>query len=405
MNKSTNLVAFQWEGTNRRGEHVKGEMTAPDNDTVKNDLRRQGVFATKIKKKPTALFGGAKKVKQNDITIFSRQVATMLGAGIPLIQSLELIAKGCEKPSLQNLINGLKSTIEGGVPVAEALQQYPDYFNDLYCNLIAAGEKSGTLDLMFNRIAAYKEKFESIKAKVKKALFYPTAVIIVAFVISSGLLIFVVPQFAELFKSFGADLPMPTRIVMAMSNFMKTYWWLVFGAIGGAIFAFKTALKKSANFAHKMDKVKLKFPIIGDILRKSAIARFARTLSTTFSAGLPLMEALQTVAGATGNWLYFNATEKIRDKVSTGQTLKSAMQESGLFPVMVVQMVGIGEESGTLENMLAKVAGIYEEQVDNAVDSLSSLLEPFIMAILGVMVGGLVIAMYLPIFKLGSIVH
>ncbi len=404
MTKPAKLHTFTWEGTNRRGEHLKGEQIAADVNAIKHDLRRQGILPKKVKKKSTALFGG-KKIKQGDITLFSRQMATMLSAGIPLIQSLDLILHGLDKPALQQLINGIKSSIEGGTPVAEALQQHPLYFNPLFCNLVEAGEKSGTLDLMFNRIATYKEKFDSLKAKVKKALFYPAAILIVSIIISAGLLIFVVPQFANLFKSFGAALPLPTRVVMALSDFMLHYWWLLAGIAVALGWCFKTALKKSPAFVHGLDKMQLKLPIIGNILQKAAIARFARTLATTFSAGLPLIDALQTVAGATGNWLYYSATEKIREKISTGQTLKSAMHETQLFPIMVEQMVGIGEESGTLENMLSKVAGIYEEEVDNAVDSLSSLLEPFIMVLLGGMVGGLVIAMYMPIFQLGSIVH
>ena len=404
MNKPAKFYTYLWEGTNRRGETIKGAQHASDINIIKNDLRRQGIFPTHIKKKSQSIFK-SNRVNQLDITLFSRQIATLLDAGIPLIQALDLSARGTEKPTLQALIINLKTTIEGGRTVADALKQHPTYFNAIFCNLIDAGEKSGTMDLMFTRIATYREKSASLKAKVKKALFYPSAILIVALVISAGLLIFVVPQFANLFKNFGAELPLPTRIVMSLSEFAQSYWWIMVAISMALTGGFKIVWKKSLAFAHAVDKLQLNIPIIGIIMQKAAIARFARTLSTTFSAGLPLIDALKTAAGATGNWLYYNGTEKIREQVSTGQTLKVAMQNTQLFPSMVVQMIGIGEESGALENMLTKVAVIYEEEVDNAVDSLSSLLEPLIMVVLGTMIGGLVIAMYMPIFKIGSIIH
>lgn len=328
----------------------------------------------------------------------------MIEAGIPLIQSFDIVAKGQSNQKMRDLIDTIKRDVETGLTLAESLQKHPAYFNELFCNLVDAGEKSGSLEIMLDKVATYKEKIETIKKKIKKALTYPMAVLVVAFLVTTALMIFVVPQFESLFEGFGADLPAMTRMVVDMSEFFQSYWYIMFGAIGGAIYAFIYFKNHSPQFAHSIDRAMLKFPVVGPILEKAAIARFTRTLSITFAAGLPLVEALKSVSGATGNILYAKATEKIREEVSTGQQMQVAMDNTHLFPNMVIQMVAIGEESGALEQMLGKVADFYEEEVDNAVDALSSLLEPIIMSILGVLVGGLVVAMYLPIFKLGSAV-
>lgn len=399
------LSVYTWNGINKRGEPIRGETEAVSVALLKSELRRQGVTAKKIRKKTKPLLGERKKkITQGDITVFTRQMSTMLAAGIPLIQAFDIVGRGLDHKSLQELIHKLKADVESGVTFAEALQKYPKYFNELYCNLVDAGEQSGSLETMLSNLATYKEKTESLKGKIKKALFYPAAVLVVAFLVSAALLIFVIPQFEELFAGFGAELPYVTRVVIDLSVFFQNYWWVIFGSIGAAVYAFINALQRSHAFAHTVDKVMLKIPAIGPILEKAAIARFSRTLSITFAAGLPLVDALKSVSGATGNILYANATEQIREDVTTGQQLQLALRVSGLFPNMVIQMVAIGEESGALEEMLSKVADFYEEEVDNAVDSLSSLLEPLIMVILGVLVGGLVIAMYMPIFKLGSVV-
>ncbi len=406
MAKEANkAVIYQYEGLNRSGEKINGEVEARSLAMAKADLRKQGIVAKKvIKKRQGLLSGHGKKISQADITVFSRQLATMIEAGIPLIQSFDIVAKGQSNKRMQELLGQIKNDVETGLTLAESLSKHPQYFNDLFCNLIDAGEKSGSLDIMLNKVASYKEKVETIKKKIKKALTYPLAVVAIAFLVTAGLLIYVVPQFESLFKGFGADLPAMTRVVIRMSEFFQAYWYLIFGGIGGAIYGFIYARKTNANFALSVDKAMLKFPIIGGILEKAAIARFSRTLSITFAAGLPLVDALRSVAGATGNILYANATDTIREEVSTGQQMQLAMEHTHMFPNMVVQMIAIGEESGALEQMLSKVADFYEEEVDNAVDSLSSLLEPLIMAILGILVGGLVVAMYMPIFKLGSVV-
>jgi type IV pilus assembly protein PilC len=331
-------------------------------------------------------------------------MSTMMESGIPLIQSFDIVAKGQVNEKMTNLILEIKTSVESGLTLAESLKKHPDYFNDLYCNLIDAGEQSGALEIMLDNLASYKEKVESIKKKIKKALFYPIAVLIIAFLVSAALLIFVVPQFEELFKGFGADLPGLTRVVIDMSEFFQAYWYLIFGILVGLGWGFIYLKKNSTAFAYQLDKFSLKFPIIGQILQKAAIARFSRTLSITFAAGMPLVDALKSVSGATGNILYADATRQIKEEVSTGQQMQFAMKKTNLFPNMVIQMIAIGEESGSLESMLLKVADFYEEEVDAAVDALSSLLEPLIMAVLGVMVGGLVVAMYMPIFKLGAVV-
>ncbi|KTD52420.1 pilus assembly protein PilC [Legionella rubrilucens] len=406
MEKAKNdIITYQWEGVNKAGEKVNGVIDARSLAIAKADLRKQGIITKKVVKKRKPFFDKKnKKITQGDITVFSRQMATMIEAGIPLIQSFDIVAKGQSNQKMRDLIDTIKRDVETGLTLAESLQKHPAYFNELFCNLVDAGEKSGSLEIMLDKVATYKEKIETIKKKIKKALTYPMAVLVVAFLVTTALMIFVVPQFESLFEGFGADLPAMTRMVVDMSEFFQSYWYIMFGAIGGAIYAFIYFKNHSPQFAHSIDRAMLKFPVVGPILEKAAIARFTRTLSITFAAGLPLVEALKSVSGATGNILYAKATDKIREEVSTGQQMQVAMDNTHLFPNMVIQMVAIGEESGALEQMLGKVADFYEEEVDNAVDALSSLLEPIIMSILGVLVGGLVVAMYLPIFKLGSAV-
>jgi type IV pilus assembly protein PilC len=402
---ATDAITFLWEGLDRKGSKVKGESQASSEILLKADLRRQGINPLKVKKKPRSLFGGSgKKITPKDIAIFARQLATMMTAGVPLVQSFEIIGRGHENPNMQELVLSIKSDVEGGTSLADALEKKPKYFDALFCSLVGAGEQSGALESLLDKVATYKEKTEELKAKVKKALFYPTAVLVVAFIVMTILLIFVVPQFESIFKGFGADLPAFTKMVINLSNFFQQFWWLIFFAIGAAIFGFKYAKQRSAKFRRTMDIVSLKIPVVGGILEKSAISRFARTLATMFSAGVPLVEAMESVAGATGNALFYEATMKMKDDVSTGTQLQQSMKQTGIFPNMMVQMVSIGEESGSLDEMLSKVADFYEAEVDNLVDGLSSLLEPLIMSILGVLVGGLVIAMYLPIFKMGAVV-
>ena len=395
---------FIWEGTDRKGARIKGESRASNPSMVKADLRRQGIHPLKVRKKSELFSANKKKILPKDIAVFTRQLATMMGAGVPLVQSFEIIGRGHENPSMQELIMGIKGDVESGSTLANALSKQPLYFDELVCNLVAAGEQAGILENLLDKIATYKEKTENLKSKIKKALFYPTAVIVVAFIVTAILLIFVVPQFEELFSGFGADLPAFTQMVIGLSEWMQTYWWLVLFAIAGAIYTFGQAKKRSPKFNHVLDRMMLQLPIIGDILRKAVVARFARTLSTMFAAGVPLVEAMESVAGAAGNAVYAEGILTMRDNVATGQQLQLAMAQTGLFPNMVVQMVAIGEESGSLDAMLGKVADFYEQEVDDAVDGLSSLLEPLIMAVLGVLVGGLIIAMYLPIFKMGSVV-
>ncbi len=397
-------IEFTYEGTNRGGSKVKGEIYALSDTLAKSELRRQGINPLKVKKKPKPLLGGAAKIEAADIAIFARQMATMMQAGVPLVQSFEIIGQGNDKPSMQKLIFGIKSEVEGGVSLAEALSKEPVYFDQLFVNLVNAGEQSGALETMLDKLATYKEKVEALKAKVKKALFYPIAVLVVAFVVTVILLVFVVPQFEDLFDSFGADLPALTLFVIRLSEFMQTWWWVIALGIGGAVFGFLRLKKTSPKVQHGFDRFALKAPVVGEIATKSAIARFTRTLETMSAAGVPLVEAMDSVAGATGNIIYHDASLKIKDEVSQGTQLQTSMRNTGLFPNMASQMVSIGEESGSLDSMLGKVADFYEQEVDNAVDALTSLLEPIIMAVLGVLVGGLIIAMYLPIFKLGSVV-
>jgi type IV pilus assembly protein PilC len=394
---------FTWEGTDRTGKKVKGKVVAASEAAVRTELRRQGVVPTRVRKQ-SMLFRKQGRVTAADIAIFSRQMATMMTAGIPLVQSFDIIGAGHENPAMQKLILAIKADVEGGTALADALAKHPLNFDDLFVNLVSAGEQAGALETLLDKIATYKEKTEAIKKKIKKALFYPTAVVVVAIVVTSILLIFVIPEFESLFQGFGADLPAFTRFVIDISKFVQSTGWVLLIAGVGAVVGFLHAKKRSRAVQHFVDRLMLKIPIIGSILNKSSIARYARTLSTTFAAGVPLVEALDSVAGACGNIVYETAVLRMRDEVATGQRLQRAMENTDLFPNMVNQMIAVGEESGSLDAMSSKVADFYEEEVDNAVDSMSSLLEPLIMAILGVLVGGLVIAMYLPIFKMGAVV-
>lgn len=405
MKNSLKTYTYAWEGINRRGEHVYGEVTATSITIAKADLRRQGVIPKKVRKRSNFSFlNRRRKIRAKDIAYFSRQLATMLNAGIPLVQCFDIIARGSDNSSFKKLIQTIRTDVENGASLAEALQKHPRTFNELYTSLIFAGEQSGTLDTMLEKIAVYREKIESIKGKIKKAMFYPTAVLVIAVIITIGLLLFVVPQFEVMFKSFGANLPFLTRTVIRFSEIMQSIWWMIILFSGAFVYVFTKMLQKNVKFRERVERYTLKIPIIGAILHKAAIARFSRTLAITFAAGIPVVDALKSVAGATGNSLYVKATLKIRDQVSSGQSLQNSLKQVELFPHMVVQMIAIGEEAGNLELMLTKVADYFEEEVDNAVESLSSLIEPMIMVVLGVLIGGLVIAMYLPIFKMGSVI-
>ena len=397
-------MPFLWEGTDRNGKKVKGKSLANDEATVRADLRRRGVVPTRIRKQRKGIFAGGGKITSGDISIFSRQLATMLAAGIPLVQAFEIVGSGHENAAMQKLIFAVKADVEGGSALAEALAKQPLYFDDLFVNLVEAGEQAGALESLLDKIATYKEKTEAIKKKIKKALTYPAAVLAVAFIVTTILLIFVIPSFEDLFQGFGADLPTFTRMVIDLSFFVRSNGAYIVMLVSAAVATFLYFLKRSRPFRHFLDRAMLKAPIIGPILEKAAIARYARTLSTMFAAGVPLVEALESVAGATGNIVYEVGVLEIRDEVATGQRLQIAMENTDLFPNMVIQMIAVGEESGSLDAMSGKVADFYEADVDDAVDNLSSLLEPMIMAILGVLVGGLVVAMYLPIFKLGAVV-
>jgi len=400
----TSTVPFVWEGTDRKGKKVKGKSMATNEAAVRADLRRQGVVPSRIKKQSKGMFGGGGTITPLDIAIFSRQLATMLSAGIPLVQSFEIVGSGHENAAMQKLIMAIKGDVEGGSSLTEALAKHPLYFDDLFLNLVEAGEQAGALETLLDKIATYKEKTEALKKKIKKALTYPAAVLVVAFVVTAILLIFVIPAFEDLFKGFGADLPTFTRMVIDLSVFVREKGWYIAIMMGAGVGSFLYFKKRSRAMRHWLDRLSLKVPIIGPILKKAAIARYARTLSTMFSAGVPLVEALESVAGATGNIVYEVGVLEMRDEVATGQRLQQAMENTDLFPNMVIQMIAVGEESGSLDDMSSKVADFYEEDVDNAVDNLSSLLEPLIMSILGVLVGGLVVAMYLPIFKMGSVI-
>lgn len=402
--KAIRTSVFSWEGTDRRGSKVKGELSGASSALVKAQLRKQGINPQKVRKKSVSLFGAGKKIKPMDIALFTRQMATMMKAGVPLLQSFDIIGEGFDNPNMRKLVDDLKQEVAAGNSFATALRKKPQYFDDLYCNLVDSGEQSGALETLLDRVATYKEKTEALKAKIKKAMNYPIAVVLVAVIVSAILLIKVVPQFQEVFANFGAELPAFTLMVIGLSEALQEWWFIVLvGLIAGA-FAFKEAHKRSEKFRNWFDRLLLKVPVVGDILYKSSVARFARTLSTTFAAGVPLVDALDSVAGATGNVVFRSATMKVKNDVSTGMQLNFSMRTTGTFPTMAVQMTAIGEESGSLDEMLAKVATFYEDEVDNMVDSLTSLMEPMIMAVLGVLVGGLIIAMYLPIFQLGAVV-
>ncbi len=406
MAKDANLQTFTWKGKDKSGNASKGKIDAPSLAMAKAQLRKQGILSSKIsKERSSGLFSSKNKpIKPVDIAFFTRQMATMMKSGVPLLQGLEITAGGVDKQKLKEVIYEIKNEVNSGTDLSVALAKHPEYFDDLYCNLVNAGEQSGALETMLDRIATYKEKLESLKAKIKKALTYPTAVIIVGIVVSAILLVKVVPQFQDVFKSFGADLPAFTLFVIKLSEFAQEWWFIFLIAVVFIGYFFQKALVKSPNFRDSVDKAMLKIPVIGQILHNASIARFARTLSTTFAAGVPLVNALESAAGASGNALYRDAILQVKNGVSTGQSLQNAVTMTGVFPNMAVQMIAIGEEAGSLEMMLSKVADFYEELVDNAVDNLSSLLEPLIMVVLGVLVGGLVIAMYLPIFQLGNVV-
>ncbi|HEX7340569.1 MAG TPA: type II secretion system F family protein [Rhodanobacteraceae bacterium] len=397
------LTVYEWTALDKRGKKMKGEMPGKNASLVKAELRRQGMNPQQVREKPKPLFGSAgKRVTQGDVAVFSRQIATMMASGVPMVQSFDIIADGQKNPRFKNMLNEVKNTIEGGASLNEALARYPVHFDELYRNLVKAGESAGVLDSVLDTVATYKERTEGIKKKIKKAMFYPAMVLAVAFLVSMIILLFVVPVFQQVFANAGAALPAPTQMVVSASRFVQSYWWLVLFIIIGTIVAFIMTKNRSRKFAHAVDRVSLKIPVIGKILKQSAIARFARTLGVTFHAGVPLVEALDAVSGATGSIVYGEAVKEVRDDVAVGHQLRLSMAQTGVFPSMVIQMTGIGEESGQLDSMLFKVAEFYEEEVDNAVDTLSTLLEPIIMVILGVIVGGMVISLYLPIFKLAG---
>ena len=396
---------FLWQGTDKTGKRTKGQMSGANANIVKALLRRQGIIPLKVKKKPKDLFAAKKPpIKPADIAVFSRMLATMMSSGVPLMQSMQIIGEGHENASMQDMILTIKADVESGTSLAESLGKFPYHFDDLFVNLVNAGEQSGTLESLLHEIAIYKEKTEALKAKIKKALVYPISILVVAFIVTAILMIFVIPQFESLFSGFGAELPGLTQVVINLSQFFQEWWWLIFGSIIGSVYAIMEAKKRSRKVQHFFDRMLLKVPVIGIIMEKGAIARFSRTFATMFKAGVPLVEAMVSVAGATGNIVYSEGTMEMRDEVSTGTQLNVAMRNSELFPNMVIQMVAIGEESGALDTMLAKVADFYEQEVDDAVDNMTALMEPMIMAFLGIVIGTLVIAMYLPIFKLGAVV-
>jgi type IV pilus assembly protein PilC len=399
------FTEFVWEGTDKRGVKMKGEQQAKSANFVRAELRKQGITPTVVKPKPKPLFGGAgKRITPKDIAVFSRQIATMLRSGVPIVQAMEIISGGQKNPRMRDLVNSLRADIESGTSLSEALGKHPVQFDELYRNLVKAGESAGVLDTVLETIATYKENIESLKGKIKKAMFYPAMVVAVALLVSAILLVFVVPQFEEVFRGFGADLPAFTLLIVGLSNFMVKWWWLILLVTVGTVVAFIMAKKRSVRFAHFLDRVVLKIPVVGQIMHNSALARFSRTLAVTFKAGVPLVEALESVAGATGNTVYEHAVLRVRDDVAVGYQLNMAMKQTGMFPHMVLQMTAIGEEAGALDSMLFKVAEFYEEEVNNAVDALASLIEPIIVVMLGVIVGSMVVAMYLPIFKLAAVV-
>ena len=398
--KKIKEINYSWEGKDKSGKEIKGEMRAAGTVVVTSTLRRQGIKVTKIKKVQS---GG--KITDKDITLFTRQLATMMKSGVPLLQAFDIVGKGHSNPAVRKLLMDIKTDVETGSNLADAFRKYPLYFDALFCNLVKAGEAAGILDSLLDRLATYKEKIQAIKGKVKSALFYPISIIVVAFVITAVIMIFVIPAFKDLFEGFGAELPAPTLIVMNISNFFVAYWWAIIGCVGGGVYFFMYTWKRSVAMQQVMDRFVLRLPIFGEVIRKATIARWSRTLSTMFAAGVPLVESLDSVAGAAGNHIYYEATKNIQLGVSTGNSLMSSMANTTVFPSMVVQMVAIGEESGSLDSMLGKVADFYEAEVDDSVAALSSLMEPMIMVVLGTLIGGMVVAMYLPIFKMGMVVN
>ena len=398
---SVKEFVFEWEGKDRHGKIVRGETRAGGENQIQAMLRRQGVTPSKIKKRRTR---SGKKIKPKDIALFTRQLATMMKAGVPLLQAFDIVGRGNNNPSVTKLLNDIRSDVETGTSLSAAFRKFPLYFNSLYCNLVEAGEAAGILESLLDRLATYMEKTENIKSKIKSALMYPISVVIVAFVVVTVIMIFVIPAFKEVFTSFGADLPAPTLFVMGISDYFVQFWWLIFGVLGGGIYFFMQAWKRNERVQQFMDRATLKMPVFGILIEKSCVARWTRTLSTMFAAGVPLVEALDSVGGAAGNYLYKNATEKIQQEVSTGTSLTVAMVNANIFPSMVIQMCAIGEESGSIDHMLGKAADFYEEEVDDMVAGLSSLMEPIIIVFLGTLIGGIVVSMYLPIFKLGQVV-
>jgi type IV pilus assembly protein PilC len=399
--KAVKELVFEWEGKDRNGKQVRGEMRAGGENQVTSALRRQGVMPTKIKKRRMS---SGKSIRPKDMAIFTRQLATMMKAGVPLLQAFDIVGRGNPNPSVTRLLNDIRSDVETGTSLSVAFRKYPLYFDALYCNLVEAGEAAGILDQLLDRLAVYMEKTEAMKSKIKSALMYPIAVLVVAFIVTAVIMIFVVPSFKEVFTSFGADLPAPTLVVIAMSEFFVKFWWLIFGGLGGGFYFFMQAWQRNKKVQIFMDKAMLKMPIFGVLVEKSSIARWTRTLSTMFAAGVPLVEALDSVGGAAGNYVFESATVKIQQEVSTGTALTTAMTNVNLFPSMVLQMCAIGEESGSIDHMLGKAADFYESEVDDMVAGISSLMEPIIIVILGTVIGGIVVAMYLPIFKLGQVV-
>ena len=399
--KGIKEFVFEWEGKDRNGKIVRGEMRAGGEAVISASLRRQGILVTKVKKRRSS---GGKSIKQKDIAVFTRQLATMMRAGVPLLQAFDIVARGSPNPRLTKLLTDIRQDVETGTSLSAAFRKHPLYFDALYCNLVEAGEQGGILEALLDRLAIYQEKTVALKGKIKSALTYPIAVLVVAFVVTAVIMIFVIPAFKDVFKSFGADLPAPTLFVMAMSEIFVAYWWLIFGVTGGGLYFFFQSWKRSEKMQKFMDRLLLKIPVFGQLIYKSAVARWTRTLATMFAAGVPLVEALDSVGGASGNAVFVEATEKIQRDVSTGASLTTSMQTTGIFPIMVLQMSSIGEESGSLDHMLGKAADFYEEEVDDAVKALSSLMEPIIIVFLGTLIGGIVISMYLPIFKLGAVV-
>ncbi len=400
QDKKPKDILYAWEGKDKAGKPVKGEARAVGESALSSQLRRQGITATKIRRARS----GGKKITDKDLTLFTRQLATMLKSGVPLLQAFDIVGKGHSNPSVSRLLLAIKTDVETGSSLATAFRKFPLYFDNLFCNLVAAGEQAGILDSLLDRLATYKEKTLAIKSKIKSALFYPVSIIVIAFVITAVIMIFVIPAFKNLFSSFGADLPAPTLFIMGISDFFVKYWYAVIGVPVGGVYGFFYTLKRNKKMQDTMDRLMLKLPIFGKLLRIAAIARWARTLSTMFAAGVPLVEAFDSVAGAAGNVVYYDATKAIQREVSAGTSLTAAMQETNQFPSMVIQMTSIGEEAGSLDAMLSKVADFYEAEVDDAVEALSSLMEPAIMVILGTLIGGMVVAMYLPIFKMGEAV-